>query len=118
MDTGEKISSLRKKKNLTQDDMASALNISQRAYSKIERGEVVLKIDRLEEIAKLLNAHVNELLSDNTMQVFEQVNYSQIGSGKVVNQVNEKERELYEKIIARQQEEIDYLKRIVTTFSK
>ena len=83
MDTGEKISSLRKRKNLTQEDMAESLNISQRAYSKIERGEVVLKIDRLEEIAKLLNANVNELLSDNGMQIFEQVSYSQIGSGKV-----------------------------------
>lgn len=118
MDTGEKIRLLRRKRNLTQEDMATGLDISQRAYSKIETGEVNLKLDRLEEIARLLNVQLGELLSDNGYQLFEKVQYSQIGNGKVVNQVNEKERELYEKIIARQQEEIEYLKGIVTTFTK
>lgn len=118
MDTGEKIRLLRRKRSMTQEDMATALDISQRAYSKIETGEVSLKLERLEEIARLLNVQLGELFSDNGYQSFENVKYSQIGSGKVVNQVNEKERELYEKIIARQQEEIEYLKGIVTTFTK
>lgn len=118
MNTGEKIRTLRRRKNLTQADMAIALEITQRAYSKIETGEVALKVDRLEEIAKLLNASVNDLLSESGLQIFEDVKYSQIGSGKVVNQVNEKERELYEKIIARQQDEIDYLKNLVSSISK
>lgn len=109
---------LRKKRNITQDDMAVALNITQRAYSKIETGEAQLKIDRLEEIAKLLNIQLNDLLSENGYQLFENVQYSQIGNGKVINQVNEKERELYEKIIHRQQEEIEYLKGLLSVMSK
>ncbi len=118
METGDKIRLLRKKKNITQDDMASSLNISQRAYSKIETGEVTLKIDRLEEIAKILQVSVNDLLTENGYQLFENVHYSQIGSGKVINQVNEKERELYEKIIQRQQEEINYLKGLIDVLKK
>jgi len=98
--------------------MAVALEISQRAYSKIETGEVSLKVERLEEIAKILNATINDLLSENGMQIFEDVKYSQIGNGRVINQVNEKERELYEKIIGRQQEEIEYLKGLILVIGK
>ena len=114
MTTGEKIRALRKKRKLTQTDMSSALNISQRAYSKIENDEVQLKIDRLEEIAKLLNIETKELLPNLPNQNFEKVTYSQIGNGSFINQTTNKERELYEKIISRQQEEIDYLKGLVS----
>jgi len=114
MKTGEKIRSIRKQRRLTQTDMSTALNISQRAYSKIENDEVQLKIDRLEDIAKLLNTETKELLPGLPYQNFEKVSYSQIGNGKFINQTNDKERELYEKIINRQQDEIDYLKGLVS----
>lgn len=113
MQTGEKIRILRRKRKLTQTDMASALDISQRAYSKIENNEVQLKIDRLEEIAKLLNTETKELLPSLPNQNFEKVTHSQIGNGNFINQTNDKERKLYEKIIDRQQVEIDYLKGLV-----
>lgn len=118
MQTGEKIRRLRKQKNYTQSDMAEQLNITQRAYSKIENNEVQLKIDRLEEIARLLNVSAKDLLPDLPNQHFEQVSYSQIGNGKFIHQASDKERELYEKIIARQQEEINYLKGIIGVFKK
>jgi transcriptional regulator with XRE-family HTH domain len=113
MKTGEKIRHFRRQRKLTQTEIADALNITQRAYSKIENSEVQLKIDRLEEIAKLLSIDAKELLPDLPNQNFENVQYSQIGNGKFINQANDKERELYEKIISRQQEEINYLKGLV-----
>jgi len=118
MKTGEKIRHLRRQRKLTQTEMADSLNITQRAFSKIENNEVQLKIDRLEEIANLLNVDAKELLPDLPNQNFEHVSYSQIGNGKFINQTNDKERELFENIINRQQEEIKYLKGLVEVFKK
>lgn len=118
MHTGEKIRLARKKKNLTQEAMADALNISQRAYSKIENDEVSLKIDRLEQIANFLEVESKELLPGVPTQNFEQVSYSQIGNGHFINNVNDKERELFDKVIDRQQEEINYLKGIIDSLKK
>src|SRR5690554_5896678 len=80
-----------RKRKLTQAEMADALNLSQRAYSKIENNEVQIKINRLEEIAKLLSIDSKELLPDLPSQNFENVQYSQIGNGKFINNANENE---------------------------
>ena len=37
--------------------------------SKIETGEVSLKVKRLKEITKILNTNINDLLSENGMQI-------------------------------------------------
>ncbi|GAA0876031.1 hypothetical protein GCM10009118_24410 [Wandonia haliotis] len=113
LSTGERIRRIRRSKNMTQENVASSLNISQRAYSKIENDEVSLKVERLQEIADILETDISELLPNQVSQSFENVSYSQIGNGKFIHQSKGKESELYEKIIARQQEEIDYLKGII-----
>jgi transcriptional regulator with XRE-family HTH domain len=118
MKTGEKIRQLRRKRKLTQAEMADALNLSQRAYSKIENNEVQIKINRLEEIAKLLSVAPKELLPDLPNQNFENVQYSQIGNEKIINNANENERALYEKIIGKQEEEINYLKDLIGILKK
>jgi len=118
MKIGENLRKARIKRNLTQEDLAGALGISQRAYSKIENDQVQLKIERLEEIAKLLNVEIAQLLDDKNSQYFENVSYSQIGSGRVVNHTSDKEHELYEKLLKKQADEIDYLKGIINVLSK
>jgi len=55
MDTiAEKIRIERITKNYSQEYMAFALDISQAAYSKIERGETELKLKRIYAIAEVL----------------------------------------------------------------
>ena len=55
MDTiGEKIRIRRLTKNYSQEYMAFMLDISQAAYPKIERGETVLTLPRVYEIAEIL----------------------------------------------------------------
>jgi len=53
-DVGEKIRLQRLTKNFSQEYMAFMLEISQAAYSKIERGETVLTLPRIYEIAEIL----------------------------------------------------------------
>lgn len=118
MTTAEKIRKVRIRKSITQEEMAGYLGLSQRAYSKLETGETQIKIDRLEEIAKLLDVQINELLPSQNHQQIESVSYSQVGNGKFINQTSSKEKELYEKIIARLSEEVKYLKGLVQTLAK
>lgn len=54
MEINEKIRVLRKAKKLSQADMAENLNLSQKAYSKIECSETQLTFERITQIARLL----------------------------------------------------------------
>jgi transcriptional regulator with XRE-family HTH domain len=60
---GEKIRHIRILKNVTQAEMANKLGIINTSYSKIERNEVVPNYTRLEEIAKILDVTLVELIT-------------------------------------------------------
>jgi transcriptional regulator with XRE-family HTH domain len=49
-------------KGYSQDYMAYNLNISQNAYSKIERGQTEITLKRLYEIVKILDVPLYEIL--------------------------------------------------------
>lgn len=66
-----KIKNIRELRNLTQEYIASQLNISLRAYSKIESGETQLTIKRLNEISEILKISPIELLSFDERNIFQ-----------------------------------------------
>ena len=51
---GNKIRTLRDIKGYSQEDMAREMNITASAYSKLERDETEMTLNRLVEIAKIL----------------------------------------------------------------
>lgn len=53
---------LREQKNLTQEQMAEKMGMSKNGYTKIERGETQLKIEKLEQIANIFNVDIQDLL--------------------------------------------------------
>lgn len=57
------IKHLRELNELTQEYIASQLNISTRAYSKIETGETQLTLKRLNEISEILNVPPEVILT-------------------------------------------------------
>ena len=59
---GEKIKGYRLKRNYKQSFMASKLGISQGQYGKIENGQVSVTIDRLKNIAEVLEISIIDLL--------------------------------------------------------
>ena len=64
MDTlGKRIAALRREKNLKQDEVAQALNVSPQAVSKWENDQTCPDISLLPQLAKLLGVTVDELLS-------------------------------------------------------
>lgn len=60
------IRKIRDYRNYTQDYLAAKLGISQNAYSKIELGYSKITLDRLFDIAKILEVEVNDILYFDT----------------------------------------------------
>lgn len=75
MEFNEKLQTLRKQKNLTQEELAEALFVSRTAVSKWESGRGYPSIDSLKIMAKFFSVTVDELLSgDELLTVAEQEN--------------------------------------------
>ena len=62
MNIGEKIYNLRKKKNLSQEDLASVLNVSRQTISKWETGESNPDIDKIVPLCNFFEISTDEFL--------------------------------------------------------
>ena len=63
MTIGKRIATLRREKNLKQDDLAQMLEVSPQAVSKWENDQTCPDISLLPKLAKILGVSVDELLS-------------------------------------------------------
>lgn len=63
MKVHEKIKLLRENNHWTQDEMAQKLSMTTKGYAKIERGETISNLPRIEQIAEVFNMDICELLS-------------------------------------------------------
>lgn len=62
MKVNEKIRSVRESKKISRENIAEQLHMSSNGYAKIERGETKLHLDKLEQIAQILDVDICELL--------------------------------------------------------
>ena len=62
METKDVLLELRKKNNLTQDELAERLYITRQAVSRWESGETTPNIETLKSLSKLFNVSINTLL--------------------------------------------------------
>ena len=67
----EKIKELRKKKGLTQEDLANALNVSRQAITKWESGDGSPDIDNLKNIALYFHVSVDYLIDSSTEKIID-----------------------------------------------
>jgi transcriptional regulator with XRE-family HTH domain len=65
-----KIRKIREIRNYSQEYLAQCLNLSVRAYSKIETGETQLTIKRLNEISQVLEVTPLQILGFDEKQLF------------------------------------------------
>ena len=107
-----KIKQIRELKNLTQEFVATQLDLSTRAYSKIESGETQLTINRLNEISTILEIEPLEVLGFDDKQVFN--NCKQEGNIGI-NHINipDKLIQQYEKTIQVLEDEVMLLKSLL-----
>lgn len=67
----ERIRQVRLQKGLSQENMADMLGLSTTAYGDLERGRTELSVSRLENISKLLEIPLPELLGFDSMTMSE-----------------------------------------------
>lgn len=67
MEFHEKLQDLRKKRGLTQEELADALYVSRTAISKWESGRGYPSIDSLKEISSFFSVSIDDLLSSETV---------------------------------------------------
>lgn len=63
MKVHEKITLLRENNHWTQEEMAQKLSMTTKGYAKIERGETISNLPRIEQIAEVFNMDICELLA-------------------------------------------------------
>lgn len=70
MQVSEKLKFIRHIKQWSQEEVAHRLNISASAYGSIERGETKLSLGRLEELAKVFDIELTQLLDSDEKKAF------------------------------------------------
>ena len=76
---GEKIRKIREMKGYSQEYMASRLNMSQNNYSRIELDQNKINLDRLHEIAEVLEVDDLDILKFDDKYFFSCVSHNQTG---------------------------------------
>ena len=72
---GQRLVSLRKKKNLTQEELVERSHVSVRTIQRIESGDVVPRLSTLKIIAKALSVDVESIVQTNQSQMEENKNF-------------------------------------------
>ncbi|MBC8052464.1 MAG: helix-turn-helix transcriptional regulator [Sphingobacteriaceae bacterium] len=101
---GKKIRLLRHQKGWSQEDVAKRLDISIPAFSKIETGITDINLSRLEQISKLFEMTVVQLLTYNDTEQQE----------KYISELETMTKKLQE----RETEVIDLQKKIINLFEE
>jgi transcriptional regulator with XRE-family HTH domain len=112
---GKNIRKIRELKGLTQEELADKLNISQNAYSKLERDETEMTLTKLMKIAQHLNTNFLDLIGfDENKLFFNQTSYDS-SNGVVFTQniENTALKQQYEARITDLQKEVTYLRQIL-----
>jgi transcriptional regulator with XRE-family HTH domain len=116
---GQKVRRIRELFGFTQDEIAQKLQITPQAYSRIERGETSLDLDRLKLIAEKMGITTDDIMKFDERKFLISGNNNNSGEANdsafqfniIVNESsNQKAIEILEKIIEQQQEEIKELR--------
>ena len=109
INAGLKIRQLRELKGFSQDYMARKLSVSQRTYSKIERGQIKLDWAKISEIAVILEMDPISLISFDDRHVFSSIP-TKTKPEALQSSLPQKLIDLYEKRIAALESEILFLR--------
>ena len=116
---GHKIKNIRELKNLTQEYMAEKLDISQAAYSKLEKGEIKISDEKLLQISNALEVRPDDIKSFDSQKYFNSVNnvegdYSGIYIGgsdiELIKKLYDDKISLLEKLMSKQEKELERYK--------
>jgi transcriptional regulator with XRE-family HTH domain len=121
MQIHEKIRQKRQSRNWSQEDMAAKLGMSLNGYAKIERGETDAQISKLEEIARVFDMELMELLTFGERNIFYLSGNNNPNAQQTVifsQEATASELQKCRLIIEHKDKEISYLKEIIELMKK
>lgn len=98
-----KIKKLREQSGLTQQEIADKLNVHLKTWQKIENGITKLDIERLQQIAEILETTIEDLINVEDSVYINAIKDNDVGfnnSSVTINHKSEEEKNLYERLIA------------------
>ena len=107
-----RIKEIRKEKGISHEAMAFDLGISQVAYSKIEKNETKLTLERLYKIADILESKVSNLLGLEIQKVYQQEFKDNANNYQEIQHLHQENKEVYHELIKAKDEQIKLLKEI------
>lgn len=114
---GDKIKSIRELKNYTQEYIADQLGITQAGYSKIEKGKTSLSLEKLQQLALILELPLENIIHFESQRYFDQD--ISIAKGPTVNsdknfelviRLYEDKIALLEKLLGKTDQELQFYK--------
>ena len=109
----KKISIARTKKGYTYENMANELSLTPASYRKIEIGETKLTVERLFQIAEILDSPLSDLMEIGN-DVFQQTNNENaIGYLQKIENFYQDNKEVFEKLLQAKDEQIALLKNML-----
>lgn len=103
----KKLKTLREINNYTQSYVADQLDISQNAYSLIEKGSTKITLDRLEELAAFYKIQATELITEGLEGLFK--NNTPAENRNLPPALSVMEKKMYEQTITRLEDNIERL---------
>ena len=116
---GNKIKNIRELKNFTQEYMADKLEISQAAYSKLEKGDLKISQAKLNKIAEILDVNLEDIKDFDNKRILNSYNSIKGNNSNItysnqdiilIRKLYEDKINLLEKLVQKQEEEIKNLK--------
>lgn len=109
------IQKFRKQKEISHEAMAFNLDISQAAYTKLERNQTKLTVERLYKIADILEVNVADLLDIKSTNYFNQNNKESVTAylQQTANFFNEN-KDQYEKIIVHYEKSLAHKEDVIS----
>ena len=116
----EKIRKLREIKGYKQETMAKRMGLTTNGYGKIERGESSITLDRLEQIAQVLEVSTLDILQFDDNFVYNNTTMNNSATNGIVNNysLSEAERILMMQQIEAMQRLIDNQNKLIETLVK
>lgn len=118
MSIGENIKKYRKKRNLTQGELAQCINKSKSTIQKYEANDTMPPIDTLGEIADALDIHVTDLLSEDTNDdkskvVIDLSDKDKLDESYFKLRALSRDKELMNEVLNRKIEDVGYFEKLI-----
>lgn len=113
MNVIENIRKIRSEKGISHEAMAFDLGISQTAYTKIEKNETKLTVERLYKIADILETKVADLLGLEVQKIYQQEFKDQSNNYQEFQNLYQKNEDIYQELLKAKDEQILLLKEML-----